>query len=220
MTLLLAAGALAAACWLMFPQNRPLPAPAGVPGRRSWRVPFGARARARSAEHRAAAIASLSALAADLHAGQPAFTALERAGSTAWPHAAAAIRLGGDVSSALQLDAKCTPALAGLAACWSVTEHTGSGLATALTRVADAARLDEDVRVQLEAQLAGPRATARMLSFLPIIGLMLGVLLGADPVRWLLGDPIGWLCLIAGVGFTALGLVWTSRIARNVEQLL
>jgi tight adherence protein B len=220
MMVLLAAATLAAACWLIFPEHRPLPVRTALPNRPKWRIPFGYRARARSAQRRAVAIASLGALAADLHAGQPAMTALERAGPTAWPHAVAAVRLGGDIGAALRLDAKTTPALAGLAACWSVTAHTGSGLATALTRLADAARLDEDVRVQLEAQLAGPRATARMLSFLPLIGLLLGIVLGADPVRWLLGDPIGWLCLIAGVGFTALGLVWTGRIARNVEQLL
>jgi len=220
MSMLLAAGALATACWLAIPQQRTVPGHVQPLSPRRWQMPFGIGARNRGVQRRAAAIGALSALAADLRAGQPAMTALERAGPHVWPHAAAAVRLGGDIGTALHLDAKRTPTLAGLAACWAVTAHTGSGLATALTRLADAARIDEDVRVQLEAQLAGPRATARMLGFLPLVGLLLGIVLGADPVRWLLGDPIGVLCLIAGIGLTTLGLLWTGRIARNVEQLL
>lgn len=220
MFLILAATTLGAACWLVIPDQRPLPAHRPRPPRFHWRLPFGAGARAREARHRAASIGALSSLAADLRAGQPATVALTRAGAQVWPHAIAAARLGGDISVALRLDAKRAPAISGLAACWSVTSQTGSGLATALTRLAEAARTDEDVRVQLEAQLAGPRATARMLSLLPLIGLCLGTLLGAHPVQWLLTDPVGWACLVLGIVFTVLGLWWTARIARAVEHLL
>ena len=217
---LLAACTCAAACWLAFPSTRTMPGKTAGALRLPWRIPFGAAARARHTDRRTAVLAALSALAAELRAGQPAVAALERAGALEWPHAVAAVRLGGDIGAALHLDAARAPVLQGLAACWTVAAHTGSGLATAVTRLADAARVDEDIRVQLEAQLAGPRATARMLGFLPVIGIVLGMMLGADPVRWLLTDPIGFICLVLGILCTVLGLAWTGRIARHVEGLL
>jgi len=217
--MVLAAAMAGAAVWLLLPDIRPLPGTA--PTRRTeWRIPIGAAARQRAAARRSAAINAVTALAAELRAGQPTATALQRAGAEYWPHAIAAGRLGGDVAEALRVDAEHAPVLFSVAACWSVTAQTGSGLATALTRVAEAGRIDEDVRVQLEAQLAGPRATARMLGFLPVIGLLLGTALGADPIAWLLGSPFGVLCLVLGVLCTALGMAWTGRIARQVEGLL
>jgi tight adherence protein B len=223
-TPLAAALLLAAAAWLFLRDPGSL-ARVGLSQTSAPRIPrirlrFGSRARARRAEHRTAAIAALGALAAELRAGQPASTALERAGTGHWPQAVAASRLGGDVGEALRIDAQAVPTLMGLAACWTVAAQAGSGLADAITRLADAARVEEDVRVQLEAQLAGPRATARMLGLLPVIGLLIGSSLGGDPLAWLTRTPAGLVCLAAGIAFTALGIAWTGSIARRVERLL
>jgi tight adherence protein B len=221
---LAAALLLATAVWLLVREPGSLTrvgfAVPKAPRRRLLDLRLGSRARRHRAQQRSAAIAALGALAAELRAGQPTGVALERAGAGHWPQAVAASRLGGDIGVALGDDAKRIPTLQGLAACWTVAAEAGSGLADAVTRLADAARVDEDVRVQLEAQLAGPRATARMLGLLPVIGLLIGSSLGADPVTWLTQSPAGLLCLAAGIGFTALGMAWTGSIARNVERLL
>ena len=107
-----------------------------------------------------------------------------------------------------------------LAACWQVGADTGAGLAASVGRLAATARAAEDVRVDLEGQLAGPRATARMLALLPLVGIGFGMMLGSDPLAWLLGTTPGRLCLLAGVILTAVGTVWTGRIAARVERLL
>src|SRR5690606_3889430 len=49
------------------------------------------------------------------------------------------------------------------------------------------------------AALAGPRATARLLAWLPLAGVGLGAVLGADPVAVLLGGGPGGLCLVGGL---------------------
>jgi len=59
-----------------------------------------------------------------------------------------------------------------------------------------------------------------MLAGLPIIGVLLGMALGGEPLQWLLGTSAGWLCLVVGAGLTLLGLAWTGRIASRVEQSL
>ncbi|TAK70038.1 MAG: pilus assembly protein TadB [Actinomycetota bacterium] len=138
------------------------------------------------------------------------------------PAALAAARLGGDVAAGLRRDAQA-PGCDGLllvAACWQVGEGAGAGLAASLDRLGQSMRATEDVRVALDAQLAGPRATARMLALLPVIGLLLGTLLGGEPVQWLCTTIPGVAVGAAGLALTALGLWWTAAIARSVERRL
>lgn len=183
---------------------------------------FGPASRRAITAHRAKAVEALSALAAELRGGQPLGVALANAAGSppVWPATLAALRLDGDVTAALRLDARARPVLAALAACWQVSSASGSGLSAAVDRLANSARVAEDVRVQLEAQLAGPRATARMLATLPLIGLAMGMLMGADPLQWLLGTAPGLLCLLGGVLLTVAGMAWTARIAKAVEREL
>ncbi len=141
-------------------------------------------------------------------------------GPSVWPTALGAAQLGGDVVAALVVDARTDAVLRQLAACWQVGADTGAGLAASVGRLAATARAAEDVRVDLEGQLAGPRASARMLALLPLVGIGFGMLLGSDPLAWLLGTAPGRLCLLAGVILTAAGTVWTGRIAARVERLL
>ena len=186
------------------------------------RIGFGPAARRRSARERARTVQALGSFSAELESGQAPTAALLGSGGEpcVWPTAAAAVRLGEDIASALTYDAKARPALIPLAACWSVSVSTGTGLASAVARLATSARAAEAVRVDLEGELAGPRATARMLALLPVIGVGFGVLLGSDPLTWLLTTPAGLICLVAGAGLTALGTAWTGRIAASVERLL
>jgi len=186
------------------------------------RIGFGPASRRRRARARLATIESLGALAAELGAGQPPAVALERAAGSppTWPSALAAQRMQADVAQALRVDAAQRPVLVELAACWQVAAQTGSGLAASVERLARTARRAEEVRGELEAQLAAPRATARLLSALPVIGVGFGVLLGADPVGWLLGSTPGRVCLVVGAGLTLAGAWWTGRIGAAVERML
>lgn len=167
---------------------------------------------------------AIAEVATDVRAGQPPARAFERAfgdGDLA-PSALAALRLGGDVTEALRTDAarSMQPILAGVGACWSVATAQGAGLAEALDRLVTQERRAEEVRRELEAHLAAPRATARMLAVLPALGIGLGLLAGGDPVGWLLGTTLGWACLALGVVLVGIGLGWASRIARRTERLL
>ncbi len=167
---------------------------------------------------------AVAATAAELRAGQPINRAFDRgcASTGVARRALAALAWGGDMPTALRTDAQAPGCalLASVAACWSVAEGRGAGLAAALDRLVEADRAAEEVRVQLEAHLAAPRATARMLAALPLLGLLLGASLGGDPVGWLLGSPLGFACLAAGLLLIAAGLLWTARIAARVERLL
>lgn len=184
--------------------------------RRWWRARLpGARDR-----RRRLVIEGCAALAAELRSGRPMRAGLLAALDETAPHTVAAARWGGDVPEALRRDAidSGVPLWRSVAACWEVSEASGAALAAALDRLTAGARAAEEVRVQLAAHLAAPRATARMLALLPAIGLLLGMSLGADPVGWLLSTGIGRMCLTGGVVLTLVGLWWVRRIAASVER--
>lgn len=186
---------------------------------RRWGV--GPGSRRRQAQLRARVLQAIGALAAELEAGASPGEALLRAQGdpSVWPQAAAAARWGDGIAEGLERDARAAPVLDQVAACWRVGSR-GAGLVEAIQHVAASARAAEDVRVEMEAQLAGPRSTARLLSGLPVVGLGLGLMLGADPLDWLLGTLPGRLCLTLGVTLTLIGMWWTSRIAAGVERRL
>lgn len=187
------------------------------------RLPFGPPARRRRQDERIATIEALAALAAELRSGAPGSVALVRTGAGQWPRAIITITQGGsprEVAQALLDDAEGRPALRPLAAAWSLTVSTGMAVAPLVEGIVDVVRAQEGVRGELQAQLAGPRATGRMLAALPIFAIIIGFVLGADPLTWLLTTAQGLLCLIGGLGLTTAGLLWIGALGRRVERHL
>lgn len=106
-----------------------------------------------------------------------------------------------------------------LAACFDVAEATGCPLAEVLTRFAAQLEAEDDAEAARQTALAGPRATVRLLTWLPFLGLGLGMLLGVDPLDVLLGTSWGGAALAAGLALTAAGRIWSARLVRAAEGL-
>jgi tight adherence protein B len=188
-------------------------------GLRAW----AARARRSAlALERAGAVEALAVLASELRAGRPPEQSLREAAKVAAGElaillgaAAHAGSVGADPAAVLRHGAvgSAAPAmLSGLAACWAVCSSTGSSLATAVDRLADAVRAEHAQRQVLETELAGPRATAGLLAVLPLAGIGLAAALGARPLHVLLHTALGAGCLAIGIGLDLLGLWWTGRL--------
>ncbi|MFG2293502.1 type II secretion system F family protein [Streptomyces sp. NPDC048603] len=185
-----------------------------------------ARRLARERDGRAAAVLDLcAAVVGELRAGAQPGRALGAAiRRTVVPGAEesavlAAAAFGGDVAGALR-EAAGEPGaegLAGMAACWRVSVDGGAGLAAGLERLEGALRAERDRAESLRAQLAGARSTTVVLALLPLVGLLIGTGLGADPLRVLLHSPVGAGCLVVGGVLEALGLLWCRRIVRAGE---
>ncbi len=181
---------------------------------------FGSRKRKAASKQRDETLGAISVLVSELTAGHSPETSLINVGSRVWPLAYTAAVGGGDTTVALTLDARCRPELHSLAACWQVGLNSGAGLGASIAQLSVALRAQQEVRAHLEAELAGPRATAATLGFLPVIGIGLGYLLGAEPLTWFISGVFGLGTLLIGVALTLLGLWWTSRIAGGVEAML
>lgn len=102
-----------------------------------------------------------------------------------------------------------------LAACFDIAEASGCPLAEVLTRLAAQLEVEDDAEAARQTALAGPKATVTLLTWLPLLGLGLGVALGVDPLSILLGTPLGTAALAAGVILTLAGRIWSARLVRS-----
>ncbi|MFI6452249.1 type II secretion system F family protein [Streptosporangium amethystogenes] len=195
----------------------------------SLRERFAAHSRPsrRAAAWRVASIELCQGLAAELAAGRTAGDALARAvraagfpDSEALRPLVAAARDGGDVPAALLAVApeQGGEACRALAACWKVSVTAGAGLAVLVDRVAASLREAQSHRQDVAAQLAGPRATARLLAGLPVLGLLMAAGLGMRPLHFLFGGPAGVGCLVVGLALDACGLWWTHRLVVRAQR--
>ena len=190
-------------------------AAAAVPRWRQAREGVASRERERQR-----ALEALGLLAAELRTGRPPALALAGAAEVAvggsreaLAAAAAAARLGGDVPAALTGTTTAVPTVwRGLATCWTVCTGVGHGLAAGVERLEEGLRAAEEQRRSVEAELAGPRATAALLAGLPLAGIALAAGLGADPLHVLLRTPVGLVCLVVGLGADLLGWLWTRAL--------
>ncbi len=102
-----------------------------------------------------------------------------------------------------------------LAACLDIAETGGCPLADLLTRFAAQLIAEEDAEAARQTALAGPRATVKLLSWLPVFGLVLGMALGVDPLGILLDNVLGVATFGAGLLLTVAGRVWSSRLVAS-----
>ncbi len=100
----------------------------------------------------------------------------------------------------------------------SVSERTGAPLAGCLDRLVSAVRAEIAAADERTTAVAGPRATAQVLGWLPVAGVGLGALLGADPLRALLWTSPGRLCLFAGTALWAAGRLWSRTLVRGAAR--
>ena len=128
---------------------------------------------------------------------------------------AARARLGADVAAGLRgvAETSAVPAhWARLAVCWQLAAEHG----LAMSALMHAAQRDIAERQRFSGQvrsaMAGARATAAILAGLPVLSVVMGQLIGARPVAFLLGGQLGGCLLIVGLTLVCGGLLWSDRI--------
>lgn len=180
------------------------------------------RARRRAAVRRAEIEVAVAADAVSglLRAGRIPTLALVEAAADARVLAGAAAELtaGGDPGDVLRR-AAAEPgqqALARLADAWSISARTGAPLAGVWGRTAELVAAQQEVARVVDVELASARSSGRLMAVLPAVGLLLGSALGGDPILFLVGHPIGWVCLVGATVLTCVGLLWLDAIAASV----
>jgi tight adherence protein B len=106
-----------------------------------------------------------------------------------------------------------------VAAAWSVAEHAGAALSPALRGAAAALRDRAETVREVRTSLAGPRATARLMAWLPAVGVGMAYVIGVDVVGALVGGPLGWSAGVAGLSLMAAGRSWTARLVGEASRV-
>ncbi|WP_349866824.1 type II secretion system F family protein [Leifsonia sp. WHRI 6310E] len=178
---------------------------------------------ARDGEEEADRIASTAeALAVLLDAGIAPPSAWRHVGRAS-PHplirrVAALVEAGAPVEDALAREAGGSgrdDGVSALAAAWIVAVAAGSPLSPALRGAAAALRDRAEVAREVEVALSGPRSTARLVGWLPLVGIGFSLLLGVDVLGVLTGTPVGVGLLGVGAMLAVAGRLWTAALVRR-----
>lgn len=102
-------------------------------------------------------------------------------------------------------------AAAAVLAAARLAEEVGAAPAAVLDRIAAALAEEGEADARRRAAFAGPRATARLLAWLPLVGVLLGLALGARPDEVLLDGGGGTALAGLAVLLMVVGRRWTAR---------
>lgn len=106
--------------------------------------------------------------------------------------------VGGSVSDALIATSR-QPGMAGLvplAHAWHLAATTGAPLAPAAKSVAEGTARRARLEATLDSELAAARASGRIMGLLPLVGLLMGHVVGAHPTVFLTTTWLGRACLL------------------------
>ena len=182
--------------------------------------------RLRSAVESRALQSALDVLVGELRVGAHpvrAFSvaAAEADGSVAVACRAVAARagLGADVDAGLRSagEGSALPAQWDrLAVCWQLAARHGLSMAILMRAAQRDIVARQRFSTRVTAKLAGARATATILAVLPVLGVLLGQLIGAQPLLFLFGSHAGGWVLVTGTMLACGGLLWADRITERV----
>jgi tight adherence protein B len=134
---------------------------------------------------------------------------------------AARARLGADVAAGLAAAAHGSALPTHwerLALCWRLANDNGLGIATLMRAAQRDIAERQRFSARVSSSMAGARATAAILAALPVLGVLLGQLIGARPLGFLLGGHAGGWLLLVGSALACVGLLWSDRIADRVAS--
>jgi tight adherence protein B len=132
---------------------------------------------------------------------------------------AARARLGADVAAGLHSVTRSSSMPAHwrrLAVSWQLAQDHGLSIATLMQTAQRDIVARERFSAEVDAGMTGARTTAVVLAGLPLLGIGLGELIGAEPVSFLLSTGAGGWLLVIGVTLACVGLLWSDRITRRV----
>jgi tight adherence protein B len=128
---------------------------------------------------------------------------------------AARAKLGADVIAGLRSAARSSALPENwnrLAACWQLASDHGLAIATLMRAAQRDIAERQRFSARVTAGMAGARATAVILAGLPVLGMLLGQLVGASPLQFFLSGHVGGWLLVIGSMLACAGLVWSDQI--------
>ncbi len=104
-----------------------------------------------------------------------------------------------------------------VAAAWQVATAVGAPLAESLRALSSALRDAQEAADDVRVALAEPAATAKLMGWLPLVAVLLGVALGFDTFGTLVGSPLGIACLGLGAALIIVAHRWNATLVKRAR---
>lgn len=95
---------------------------------------------------------------------------------------------------------------------WAVLVSSGGSVAQAIQSLGQSFHERARQKREIELAFAGPKATARLVAWLPLAGLSLAQLFGLAPFKAIFTNPIAFIALLFGGILLILSRLWTTSI--------
>ena len=140
--------------------------------------------------------------------------------ATSLEHTLVALQFNGDVAEALEIDSRKDHlrVLADVALIYRVCARTGAPVTESLLRIISSVRDEHRRQRTLAQEISSTKATVVVLTALPLLGVLMGVGLGLNPLSWLLHSWLAVTCLVIGVTLEILGWLWVRLLIRRVSR--
>lgn len=106
-----------------------------------------------------------------------------------------------------------------LEAIWQLAKDGGGAVSSAIESLGETFRATARHEREIELAFAGPKATAKLVSWLPAAGLMLAQLFGFDPMNAIVTNPLAFGCLVLGALLLVVGHRWSITIIRKATPV-
>lgn len=93
-----------------------------------------------------------------------------------------------------------------------ISAKSGSSINEALNQIAQSLINRRKQEQLIATELASTKATMFVLAGLPIVGAVMGLILGTDSITWLFGSTGGRMCLILGLVLELIGWLWVKKL--------
>ncbi|MGA1564234.1 MAG: type II secretion system F family protein, partial [Pontimonas sp.] len=111
-----------------------------------------------------------------------------------------------------------SPAWRAFGAAWEIARVSGAPVGPALESLSRGLRDQERTSRLIDAELAAPHATMRLVGLLPLVAVLGGALGGVNSLNFLFLTTPGRGALLVGVGFLTLAWWWMRVMVRRVVQ--
>lgn len=102
---------------------------------------------------------------------------------------------------------------------WSLALASGGSVAKAMENLSDSFASDEAHRREIELAFSGPRATAKLVGWLPVFGLGIAQLFGLNAIGVIFSKPIATVSVGLGVGLLFGGRFWAKSVLAKAQPV-
>lgn len=100
-------------------------------------------------------------------------------------------------------------------AIWKLAIDSGGAVSSSIESLGETFRATSRQERSTELAFAGPKATAKLVAWLPILGLLLAQLFGFEPLRAILTNPLAFGSVALGALLLVVGHIWSKAIIRK-----